>query len=306
MGTDAHEQNDNSSAEKSDLSSGGESVDFKSLFGQTQQELETYKSENAQLKSDFEAFKGSTTKAAETLEKLRAAFSDSTGEVKDAVEAEIDALEAEIQTFVDAAHQADKAGKPIPLTAKIGIDSAKARIKYLKENKELRSKLSEVDEKLKKVTDPGFVAWQQFIDRADLTIDNALNSLYGKDPRYNDVKQAQTTTLSHLVGKEFKRLEADDPESWARVRRDPKALQALVNHFVKESIPPVARQLMEREEIRKTPQGTRELLAAFREAQEAGKKDPKKALTKLEKDQLRREIWASHTRDQFKGRNFRD
>jgi hypothetical protein len=282
--------------------SGGEGVNFEELFGKTTEELKETKNKATKLETDFQRVDSENKKTQDKLERMRKAL---VGEIEggeagpDPYESEISALEAEIQEWVNDAWEAERAGKPITKTAKIAIDQAKFRIKALKKEKDQQAKISELENQLKKVSNPEFHGLNAMYDTTTHLITNALNAVYGQSDDYTEVKNVQLGAIQKLVGDEFENLQKNHPEDWERVKRDRTALGKLVQHFVKKSIPPVARKLMDDDEIRRTPMGFEQLFGAFKEQQAIYRKNPTQA-NKTQLVELRNKVWESYGQGQLK------
>jgi len=287
--------------QNSSVDSGGEGIDFKTLFGKTESELNETKASLQKTAGEFESFKGEAKKTQDTLEKLRKALvgGDEEGGEADPVAQEIAELEAEIQEWVDAAWEGERNGKPITKTAKLAIDNAKRTIKALQKEQAANKKFAELEEKITKASDPQLAVNNALYDATDNLISNALNTIYGQSEEYEDVKGAQLLSLQRLIGAEFVNLQKNHPEDWKRVQRDRVALGKLVQHFVKKTIPPVARKLMDEDEIRRTPESFDDLLGAFREQKTIYQKSPTAQNKKLLVE-LRQKTWASYAQDQLK------
>lgn len=287
---------------------GGEQIDFKTLFGDTKRELEETKSKADRAFQELESTRGESKKTQETLERMRKALGGiDTDEVSDPVAKEIATLEDEIQEWVRAAHEADKAGKPMNRTAKVGIELAQTRINAIKQNQAYEKKIKDLEDKVNKATDPERVALEALYKSTDQVIQSQLATIFGNDPRYASVKEEQFNAIARQVGKEFQSMQNDkeNPEDWKRLMRDPKALTKLVAHVVKENIPPVARKMMEDKQLADTPFSMGELMGAFREAKsewiKSGRKDEAQY---RHMDNIRKQIMTEYANNQFKSKRM--
>lgn len=297
-----HETITNDSTQTEVINKGGE-VDFQALFGQTQEKLKVTEEKAERVTKDFESFKGETQKMQETLNRIRSAVvGDEKTEDADPYESEISAINGEIEDYIAKAMEAERAGRPMPVTAKIGIENAKFRIKSLEKEREQAKKIKELEDKLGKVANPEYVNLQQLYDNTDHMVQSALNGIYPDDDQYNEVKNTQFEAITKQIGKAFAELRKDHADDFQRLRRDPQALRKLVNHFVKQNIPPVARQLMEQDEVRRKPMSFEDYFAAFREQKEIVAKNPKDAKARQLLQELKGKVWQAYGEKQLKGK----
>jgi len=267
---------DSSASSAADPSQGGDTgVDFQSLFKQTSQELEQSKEQASRFSKELDTVKETSSKASDSLERIKAALTGEDSEPVDPVQSQVQALEAEMDKVLQIAIESERAGRPIPLTVSTAVNSLKAQIEHVKYRASADKKLADMEKQLKELSNPSKMIDQTAYNNMDSQIVTALNAIYGNGEDYDDVKSAQFSSISHQIISEIKDLRQNDPEMWDKIRRNPKAQANLVNHFVKKTIPPKARQIMEEDSIKKTPLGTDELLNAFREAKELAAKDPK-------------------------------
>lgn len=267
-----------SDSSSADPSQGGDTgVDFQALFQQTNQQLEQTKEEANRFSRELSSVKEASSKSSEALDKIKAALMGDDGEPADPVQAQVSELEAKMDQVLQIAIESERAGKPIPLTVSTAVDALKAQIESVKYRAATDKKLAEMERRLADAANPSKAIDQTAYNNMDSNIQTALNAIYGNSDEYEEVKQAQFNSISSQIIAEIRDLQKNDPQMWDKIRRNPKAQQNLVTHFVKKTIPPRARQIMEEDNIKKTPMGTDELLNAFREAKELASKDPRAA-----------------------------
>jgi hypothetical protein len=267
-----------SDSSSADPSHGGDTgVDFQALFQQTNQQLEQTKEEASRFSRELSSVKEASSKSSEALDKIKAALMGDDGEPADPVQSQVAELEAKMDQVLQIAIESERNGRPIPLTVSTAVDALKAQIENVKYRAAAEKRLAEMEKQLKEVSNPSKVIDQTAYNNMDSSIQTALNAIYGTSDEYDEVKQAQFNSISSQIINEIRDLQKNDPQMWDKIRRNPKAQQNLVTHFVKKTIPPRARQIMEEDSIKKTPLGTDELLNAFREAKELAAKDPRAA-----------------------------
>lgn len=254
--------------------------DYQTRMGETQSALERSNHEIQQLRD-------STTKSDKVLEGLRRVLSGDEGEeAADPVEGEIAGLEAQIDQYLTAAVQAERAGRPIPLTVNAAVQSLRGQIEAKRQNQSLLKEIAQLRGTVDRVAHPEHGIDQQAFSDLDSKIINALETVYGTSPQMQGVKTAQWKAISELVSTEIKALRKKDPAVWDRIRRNPKDRSEMVAHFVKQAIPPRARQILEDEQVRNTPLTLSDLWGAWNDTKEL--KDPQQAI-KL-RQQLRPQI----------------
>src|SRR5690606_7664562 len=135
-------------------------------------------------------------------------------------------------------------------------------------------KIAEMERKLESVMNPD----RNLDNQAGLAMEgflqSAMSTIYGEDERSAPIRQAQFDATAKVIVGEINRLKRADPDSWNRIRREPRAQQAMVSHFVKQVIPPKARELMELDHIRGTEMTEQELWSAWQDAKEQYQKNP--------------------------------
>jgi hypothetical protein len=229
-----------------------------SLYGETSQEL-------TQLKKDHAG-----TKA--MLDGIKKAITGEEAEAPDPYDVKIKHYEGLIDQYLGAAIEAERAGKPIPLTVQNALESFKGQIDLLQENKRVTKELATLKDAVEKATDPSRAVDQTAFSSMDSLLINGLNTVYGATDDMEPVKRSQFRAVAQTINTEIQRLQQEEPHMWDRIRRHPEDQRKLVNHFIRQAIPPRARELMEEDQVRRTPMTDAQLKQAFREAR--GIEDP--------------------------------
>lgn len=233
------------------------------LFQNSDNELRQLKDRNAKTESVIDG-----------IRKALNGGDDKENNGPDPVDTEIKHYEELIDQYLGAAMEAERKGRPIPLTVKNAIESFQGHIKQLKVNKTQAAEIAELKKLVSQAVDPQTQIDNGAFASIDSMIVSSLNTLYGTDdPEKGDgsveqTKSEQFRAVARMIGSEIKSLRANDPDMWDRIRRSPQDQRKLVNHFVKRVIPPAAHKLMEEKQIQDTPITTGDLWAAFREAGE--------------------------------------
>jgi len=209
-------------------------------------------------------------KTSRVLDNIRRAVvgDESKAAEADPADAKIAHYQQQIDQYIAAAVQAERQGRPIPLTVNAAIESLQGLIAQTEENKLLRERLGKMESQVARVSDPSHNINMAAYSSIDSQVQNALNTIYGSGDEYSDVKTAQFQAISNLIIKEVKELQSEEPDVWERSRRNPVDQKKLVNHFVKQVMPPKARQLMEEDDIRKTPLTLADLQQAWEESKD--------------------------------------
>lgn len=249
-----------------DNASEGGNLDFKTLF-------ENQREEFSQELGKRDAELGKTKS---TIDKLRQALMDGDGEQRhsDPIDTEIAETEAELDRIIGIALESEKRGKPIPLTANTAIKSLQFKIKTLQDKKASSAELAELKAKVAQLSNPEVQIDQQAFSNLDQVLMHQLSSIYGPNENVENIFDA----VSKDIVSEIRDLKKNDPKMWQRIARDKTAQTKMVAHFVKRAIPPRARELLEEDQIRRTPLSMDELQAAFQEAKSAWmqEKNPRK------------------------------
>ncbi len=275
MGMDAAENTDvsNLTSEGSvkAANGAGESLDFEALFNDQ-------KEANERVTKEFDSLKSEHAKTSDTVGKLRTAL---VGESKEAdpVATELERLDQEEQELIEAAMSAQQAGKPITLTVKNGLRTIKAYREMLTDRKSTSTKLDELEKKVKEAADPAQQQLQSMYSNLDTFIERNLDTIYGAGEDFQDVKQAQFTAITKLIGKELNYRAENDPTTFNRLLKDKEAQSKLVAHFVEKNMPPKARQILKENQIRTTPLPVDQMMEAWRDLKAQGKHNTPEALS---------------------------
>lgn len=255
---------------------GAPDTDLRAVVESTQRELAErtgkYENEIAELRQGREKTDGFLNRLREALtpEEQRA-------QEKDPTAAEISEYERQLDTYLQAAVEAERAGRPIPLTVNLAVQHFQAQIKSAKENQRLGKELKDLRAKADRASDPNAQIDSAAYATMDSHVINALETVYGPEGQNDQLKQVQFEAITKLLASEVRDLKKNESGTWDRIRRNPKAIQKMVNHFVEQSMPPKARQIIEQERLAKTPLTVKELQDAFGQA--AAIQDPKERAT---------------------------
>ncbi len=250
-------------------SGGVDDTDFRSLFAKTSKDLDDQRSHAKKLQDKLAGVESSSAETKGTLEAIKKALMGGDGEEVNETEQRIGTIDQQIDHLLDVAMEADRAGKPISVTAEIGLNALKFQKEVLPMLEQLRAQNASLEKQVKALSDPSMHIDNQAYSNFDNQIIQALDALYGPDD--SETKELQFDAVSKRISKELKELKADDPSAWDRMRRDREAQLKLVNWAVKKQIPPKARQIMDDDKIMRTELTPDELMNAHREARAQGK-----------------------------------
>lgn len=269
--------------------SGGGELNFQELFESTQRELSDTKSHAAQIEQRLKLVDSQTKQTNESLQRVRTALmgEEDNSQAPSPTEAKIQGLQAQMDQYIEAAIEAERAGRPIPLTVNSAVQSLKFQIETLQEREQYQREIAELKAKIDQTSNPANQIDQMAYSNIDSHLVSALSTIFGPE----EDTSAQFQAISNQIVKEIKDLKKSEPATWDRVRRDKSAQAKLVNYFVEKSIPPRARQLMRDDQIRREPISNDEMLNAYREAKELAAKgngDARKHATELRQELLQR------------------
>lgn len=271
-------------------SEGGD-FDFQSFLQSHRQEMESVRSELG--KKD-----GELKKTSKVIDSLRQALTgeDVAPKKKDRYESEVEDAQTQLDKIIEIALEAERSGRPMPLTASLGVQLQKFRIDSLNKQKQFMQVIGELQEKVERMSDPGNQADAQIFASMDTALEGALDQIYG--PEDQRTKAVMFRAVTDSIVADIKDLKKSDPNAWREIRRKPDLQRKLVNYHLKQTIPPKARQIMEEDNVRKTPLTGNELIAAWREAKELGKSDPRAARYA---EEIRQQILAEKFGKSFSG-----
>jgi hypothetical protein len=171
--------------------------------------------------------------------------------------------------LLGVALKSERAGNPMPVTAQIGSEFYDFAMQQVQQNLELQSQLEEMRAKIDGATNPRRIIWDQAMMDYDNLIRNAVGTIYGGGDEYAEVRDIQWDAISRQILTELKDLGATEPETLDRILRSPQHRRDMVTHFVKNNMPPRARQILEDERLKNTRQTSAELERAWMQARGA-------------------------------------
>ncbi len=263
----------------------GAEQDYRKAFVSTQKDLLRTKSEFDQFRSQMEGVKKRADESGSVVDRLREALNpEQARELDPTLE-----WQAQIDAHMRAALEAEKAGRPMPITANLALTLYQDKIANYNAQKEQAKTIKELNERLSALNDP-----QREIDRAafskmDATIVDYVERLYGTAPETLPQRRAQYNGIVDQVRLEVEKLQKGP--HWDAVRRSPDKQAKLVEWVVEMNQPPKVRQILEQQRIKETPISDGELWAAFKEAKTL--QDPKareKATTQIRQDIIARMV----------------
>lgn len=246
---------------------GSETPDFNAMLEALQNDRQQ---ETQQWSQKYSQLEGQHKQTSQTLDKIRQVFAPDSGDSKSPAEQRIAGFEAQLDHYMQAAIEAERRGQPIPLTTNLAIQLFQGKIEQEREREQLFGELAELKRTLNVVNNPETHLDNATYQNIDTSVLGAMDVLYGRGP--SDVKSYQFQAVTKAIGAEIRDLKRNDPELWSEIRRDPQRQAKMVQHFVKQTIPPKAREILMEDQVRREPMTTDELMSAFREAD--GIEDP--------------------------------
>lgn len=247
---------------------GAETPDFNAMLEALQNDREQ---ESSQWSKKYNQLEGQHRQTSQTLDKIRQVFAPDQGDAPSESEQRISGFEAQLDHYMQAAIEAERRGQPIPLTTNLAIQLFQGKIEQERERERLYGDIAQLKQAMKAAQNPDNQVDNITYQNLDTSVLQAMDVLYGREP--SDVKSYQFQAVTKALGAEIRDLKRNDPELWAEIRRDPNRQASMVRHFVKQTIPPKAREILMEDQIKREPMGTDELYQAFREAD--GIDDPK-------------------------------
>lgn len=188
---------------------------------------------------------------------------------------------------LDAFIEAEKAGKPMPLTGKIATVLAQNQ----KEVLELQRLVREQSETIKKLQNPTSAANQRAFAAMDDAITTTLEGMYGEVPvAFHDA-------VSQEIEGVIKTLMREAPEKWEQIRRSEVFQKRLVAYCAQKLVPPKARQVMLEKHESERPTTAQDFAEAIRELEQhkqltaQGKGQYSPAQLKKMETELRQKAW---------------
>ena len=259
---------------------GPASPDFNGLAAQLAESQRTL----AETRQQFGALNERYTADSKVIDGLRQLFNPQ----KQQAPSRVEHYNSRLDHYLQAAVQAEREGRPMPLTANLAAEFYEHATEVEQLKSRWEAEIAALKQQVQKASDPSEAINLQAYTNMDSHLQNALNTIYGPGAEYADQKEAQFEALGKVIGKEIRELAQEDPQAWDNIRRSPAKQQKLVMHFVEQSLPPRARQILAQEQLMNEPTSMDELIQAFNEAS-AIQDDRERAQVK---GMIRREILA--------------
>lgn len=136
--------------------------------------------------------------------------------------------------MLDALMEAEKQGKPMPMTARLGTVAYENQKKALA----LESQVAELRNMVKQLSDPRARAEQLAYAHMDDAITTTLEGMYGEVP------MAFHNAVSSEVESVLREIQKSAPQKWEQLRRSETAQKKLVQHCAQKLVPPKAREFL--------------------------------------------------------------
>ena len=222
-------------------------------FQQMQQQFQQMQEQLQRTQGELSTARGS----AQTLEKLKAALG--------APHEEEEGPDW-FDTVLAQALEAEKAGRPIPLTVRIATE--------LKQSQEANAKMLQELQRLKQgqaaLQSPDAHQNAMAYSQIDSLINNKIEAIYGgQNPHIHGA-------VTNALAAELKQLQATQPQVWSQVRSNPQHLEALTNSFIAKVVPPQAMNILNEQMEAAKPFTANDALEALKEAQALAQRHPEK------------------------------
>lgn len=244
----------------------GQQIDASELFQQIA-------SQNEQLentKNELSSANKRSGEALSTLERLKEALGGSSDK-KGPTDDELD--EQHLDFILSEMLEAEKRGIKMPITSSIAPKLIETRKQMRKTFESQNTQIEELKRAVEALSSP-----QAQTDKSTYaSMDNMLQGMV--EQVYGEANTSQYQAIAGAINQEIARLQKQDPESWAKVKRNPNFQKSMVNHFVQQAIPPKARQILQHEQLKNEPVSEGEILTAIQEARETISDPQKRAET---------------------------
>lgn len=282
------EGSSNNAAEQAPAENAGPAIDYAEILAQHQQEFAKQGKTVSALTQKLSANEAQ-------LQRVRKAFVGDEEEAPSEYQTRVGEHNKLMDYFLQQGLDAERAGKPMPLTVTLGTKLAQLGIQAEERAEKLERELAEIKQTLGRHSNPAFRQSEQAAAIMDGMVQEAVSQVYGDDPTLEVTRNVQYDAVCKRIDAEIRDLVKNEPQTWAKVRSNPQAMRRMVNHFMGELIPPAVRQQMEHQRIMDTPQTAQELWTAFNEARlglESAETDRERAHYSKLMDEIRPDILA--------------
>lgn len=229
-------------------------------------EARNARKEARQFRDSFDQKFQGVEKDLQDVRRLREVFSPQQQQQQAEAPNPVEALEAQIDYYLEQAMEAKAKGTPMPLTTNAAIQSFQNLIQLHQSIAEFKKEIAELKSGMNQANDPNTAINNHAYTTMDNFLQNSLDAMYGNDPNAVGVKQSMYGAASARVVAHIKELQRAAPAQWERIRRNGQDMQRIVNAVVRDIIPPKAMQIIEQDELQNTEMSTQELWKAWREA----------------------------------------
>lgn len=157
---------------------------------------------------------------------------------------------------LEAGLEAEKAGKGMPITIQLANQLRQAQEQQRIQQQEI-AKLKSQQEVSK---NPEYIADVQTFNSMDAEIQQKITAIYG------EFKPELWGAITQSVAAEVKRLQKESPNDWKQVRNSKQHQTSMINHFMKEFVPPAAMNLMKEVNDANKVLSAKQILAGINEA----------------------------------------
>lgn len=258
-------------------SSGSSGQESNSPVVDYSQILQQHRDEIVRTKDQASALERELKDTRSTVDKVRKAFSNEQEEKLTPAQQRMQRFQ-ELQNYLQEEALANKAagGGGFPVTTKIGLELAEFGRQAVEENQNLRQELDELKQKVDRQQNPAWQGLERMAQAGEGMIQDALEQMYGTGKDTESIRAAQFNAVTARINEEIKDLLKNEPQTLAKIQRDPKKIRSMVNHFMAEMLPPKVRQMMDEQRIQNEEIPVTDLYQALQEAKE-GMEEAQKA-----------------------------
>jgi uncharacterized coiled-coil protein SlyX len=157
----------------------------------------------------------------------------------------------------------------MPHTVRIGEELAAYAAEADAEKEALAAQVRALTERLDRQQNPMFAGLERAAFYMEGMVDEAIEQLYGKGADTKNIRAAQYDAITKMLNDEIRDIiKSEDRAALLKIQRSPDVMRRMVNHFVKQVVPPKVREMIEAEELAAQPDDPSELLQVLNEAKQ--------------------------------------
>jgi hypothetical protein len=166
--------------------------------------------------------------------------------------------QAWFDNILDAVMEADRQGKPMPITGQMATILAKVQEQTLGQ----QAQIEKLEKIIQQLSNPANAANQRAYMAMDDAITTTLEGIYGEVP------MAFHNAVSSEVESILRTLQTEAPAKWEQIRRSETYQKRLVAHCAQKLVPPKAREIVMEKHEKERPTTYADIMQARSEIRE--------------------------------------